>query len=192
MALILASASPIRRAMLDAAGIPHEAVPTAVDEDAFKARVDDPEELALELAQAKALAIGARRDDWVIGSDSVVSVAGRRFGKPESREQAVDHLRFFSAKPMRLTSAVALAHDGAIDWKDRETCMLQVRTLSETFIDSYLDREWPAVSYCAGVFRMEGPGVQLFDKVEGSHFAILGMPLLPLLAALRERGIVQS
>jgi septum formation protein len=93
---------------------------------------------------------------------------------------------------MELSSAVALAHGGVLDWSHVETGRLWVRTLSDAFIRSYLDAEWPAVAYCVGVFRMEGRGVQLFDSVEGDHFAILGMPLIALLGALRERGLIDA
>jgi len=93
---------------------------------------------------------------------------------------------------MELTSAAALARDGAVDWIHTETARLQVRSLSERFIADYLDAEWPAVGYTVGVFRMEGRGVQLFEHIEGDHFTILGMPLLPLLGALRARGLIAS
>jgi septum formation protein len=192
--LLLASSSSIRRAMLDAAGVAHDVLPAGIDEDAAKARLSgDPAALALELARAKAEAVSSKRpDDWVIGSDSVVSVEGRLFDKPPSRDIAAEHLRFFSGKPLRLTSAVALARGGTADWSHCDSATLHVRTLSEDFIADYLDREWPAVSYCVGVFRLEGPGVQLFERIEGDHFTILGMPLLPLLGALRTRGLLQS
>lgn len=179
--------------MLSDAGIAVEAVPAAIDENAIKHGFDAPPTIATELARAKALDVSAERPgDWVIGSDSIVSVDGRLFDKPASRKQAAEHLRFFSGKSMQLTSAVALARDGEIDWSVSDTADLKVRRLSDDFIDSYLDREWPAVGGCVGVFRMEGPGVQLFEDVRGSHFTILGMPLIPLLNALRERGLLQS
>lgn len=191
MALILASASAIRRQMLADAGIAHQAVAANIDEAALKG--GEPEQAALALAEAKALSVSALKpNDWVIGSDSIVSVGGRSFDKPRSRAEAADHLRSFSGKPMRLTSAVALARDGAVDWSHCETAGLSVRPLSEDFIAGYLDSEWPDVGHCVGVFRMEGRGVQLFDGVDGSHFTILGMPLLPLLGALRERGLAPS
>jgi len=179
--------------MLDAAGISYEAVGPDVDEAAVKDRFDDPSSIASELAAAKALSVS--RDcpgDWVIGSDSVVSSGGRIFDKPKDREHdALFDVRN-STRPMHLTSAVALARDGAIDWQHVETSELLVRPLSESFIADYLDAEWPEVGYTVGVFRLEGRGVQLFDRIEGDHFAILGMPLIPLLGALRERGVIQS
>ncbi len=194
MPLILASSSPIRKAMLDQAGVDYRAVPATVDEPAIAAAHEGKDfELALALAEAKAAEVSARHEDqWVIGGDSVISVEGRRFAKPSDREEAAAHLRFFSGRPMRLVSAVALARGGAIEWNHIADAVLHVRPLSEDFINAYLDFEWPAVAYCVGVFRMEGRGVTLFDEVEGDHFTILGMPLLPLLGALRDYGLAAS
>ena len=191
--LILASSSAIRKAMLDTAGIRYEAVSANVDESAVKKRLRSAEHIASELAKAKALAVSARRPgDWVIGSDSVVSVAGRQFDKPASREDAAEHLRLFSGRTMHLTSAVALARDGETDWLHAETVNLHVRKLSDQFVEDYLDAEWPDVSYCVGVFRLEGRGVQLFERIDGDHFTILGMPLISLLGALRDRGAIRG
>jgi septum formation protein len=176
--------------MLDAAGVEYQAIKPNVDEAAVKARLNDSEEIAAELAALKACSVA--RDDWVIGSDSVVSVAGHLFDKPASREQAAEHLRCFSGREMKLTSAVALARGGKHDWRHVGMAALHVRSLSEEFIESYLDAEWPEVGYCVGVFRLEGRGVQLFERIEGDHFTILGMPLLPLLGALRERGLMPA
>jgi len=191
--IVLASSSAIRRAMLEAAGVEFEVAAPQIDEAALKAEALLIDDLASDLAQAKALSISeGRLDDWVIGSDSVVSVQGRLFDKPADRDQAAEHLRFFSGKTIQLTSAAALARRGAVDWTHAQTAALEVRPLSDQFIAGYLDREWPAVSYCVGVFRIEGPGVQLFSSIEGDHFTILGMPLIPLLEALRERGMMPA
>ena len=189
MTLILASTSSIRRQLLDAAGVEYEAADPQVDEDELKLELSDPAEIALRLATAKAVSIPG---EWVIGSDSVVSGGGRLFSKPANRNEAAEHLRFFSGKEMRLVSAVALARGGVVDWSHAETARLHVRTLSEQFISDYLDAEWPEVSYTVGVFRLEARGVQLFDRIEGDHFTILGMPLIPLLGALRERGLLPA
>lgn len=189
MPLTLASTSAIRRQMLDAAGVEYDAVKPVVDEEQLKLGLSDASEIALRLASAKAVSVPG---EWLIGSDSVVSCAGRLFSKARDREEAEDHLRFFSGKPMKLTSAVALARGGVIDWSHVETAVLQVRQLSDAFIADYLDAEWPEVSYTVGVFRLEGRGVQLFDRIDGDHFTILGMPLVPLLAALRERELLLS
>ena len=174
--------------MLDAAGVSYESVKPQVDENMVKARLNDATEIAAELAAAKACSIAAR--DWAIGSDSVVSAGGRLFDKPRDRQEAAEHLRFFSGKEMRLTSAVALARSGELNWRHVETARLEVRPLSDAFIADYLDAEWPEVGYTVGVFRLEARGVQLFDRIEGDHFTILGMPLIPLLGALRERGLL--
>ena len=191
MTLVLASSSAIRRTMLEAAGVEFEVASPQVDEAAFKADALLTDDLALDLAKAKALSVSRERiADWVIGSDSVITVQGEMFDKPADWGQAAEHLRAFSGKTIQLTSAVALARGNAIDWSHAQTAALEVRPLSDRFIADYLDRDWPAVSHCVGVFRIEGPGVQLFSSVEGDHFTILGMPLIPLLQALRERGLL--
>jgi septum formation protein len=179
--------------MLEQAGVDFAAIAAEVDEAREKSRHSDPRRLATALAEAKAEAVSRDRPgDLVIGSDSVVSVDGRLFDKPASRDEAEQHLRHFSGKAMQLTSAVALASGGSAGWCHCDTAMLKVRPLSDDFIAAYLDAEWPEVGYCVGVFRLEGRGVQLFETIEGSYFTILGMPLLPLLAALRARGAIAS
>ncbi|MFM6949853.1 MAG: Maf family protein [Novosphingobium sp.] len=194
-ALVLASQSPSRKAMLTEAGVPFAARAADVDERALEATLSGaaPGEVALALARAKALAGAAQASDsWVLGSDSLVSVEGRRFDKPRSRDEAAEHLRFFSGKVMELHSAAALARDGQVDWDHADVAWLKVRDLSDRFIESYLAAEWPAVSGCVGVFRIEALGVQLFESIDGSHFTVLGMPLLPVLVALRARGVVPA
>lgn len=191
MSLILASQSASRRAMLDAAGIAYTALPARIDERALEAGMQGqpPEAIALALAQAKALAIS--RDNpgaLVLGSDSLVEVGGRRFDKPADRAQAAEHLRFFSGQEMRLHSAAVLARGEVPVWSHASLARLQVRRLSDAFIDDYLDAEWPEVAGCVGVFRIEARGVQLFDAIDGDHFTVLGMPLLAVLGALREQG----
>ena len=194
MALILASSSAIRAHMLGAAGVEYQVLPADIDEAAVKAvHNGDAAGLAIELASAKAVAVSALcRADWVIGSDSLINVGGRRFDKPQNRGEAADHLRTFSGQAIILTSAVSLARDGQVEWTHADSATLHVRPLSDTFIESYLDAEWPEVGYCVGVFRMEGLGVQLFERVDGDHFTILGMPLVPLLGALRARGLIAT
>ena len=193
--VILASRSASRRTMLDAAGVAYESVPAEIDERALEAEMDGAEasEIAQALAAAKAAAVSAEHPGrWVLGSDSLVEVDGRRFDKPQSREQAAEHLRFFSGRPMHLHSAAALARDGRIDWIAPSLAALSVRELSGKFIEDYLDAEWPEVSHCVGVFRIEARGVQLFERIIGDHFTVLGMPLLAVLGALRERGLVAA
>jgi len=185
--IVLASKSASRRTMLGAAGVEFEVRPAAIDERALEAQLADarPGEVALALAEAKALSVGGAGRP-VLGSDSVVTVAGRRFSKPASRAQAAEHLRFFSGQTMELHSAAAIAIGGRVEWSHVALATLEVRALSDPFIEKYLVAEWPEVGQCVGVFRIEGLGVQLFESIEGDMFTVLGMPLLPVLGALRQ------
>jgi len=187
--IVLASKSASRRTMLSAAGVEFEVRPAAVDERALEAILvhATPGEVALALAEAKALSVEGDGKP-VLGSDSVVAVEGRRFNKPASRAQAAEHLQFFSGKTMELHSAAALALGTRIAWSHVARADLKVRDLSDDFIDQYLGAEWPEVSQCVGVFRIEALGPQLFESIEGDMFTVLGMPLLPVLGALREFG----
>jgi septum formation protein len=189
MTLVLASKSASRAAMLEAAGVPFEARPAAIDERALEAAMDGarPDQIALALAEAKALAV-EESGRPVLGSDSLIVVGDRRFDKPVSREEAAEHLREFSGRVMQLHSAAAIARDGSIVWRHAALATLQVRPLSEEFIASYLAAEWPEVGHCVGVFRIEALGVQLFERIEGDQFTVLGMPLLAVLGALRDLG----
>ena len=150
-----------------------------------------PGQVALALAEAKALAAGDLSVP-VLGSDSLVVVDGARFDKPADQDRAAEHLRAFSGRTMELHSAAAIARGGTIAWRHAAVARLQVRRLSQRFIESYLDAEWPAVSHCVGAFRIEGPGVQLFEAIEGDHFTVLGMPLLPVLGALRDMDVLPA
>jgi septum formation protein len=173
--------------MLGAAGVEFEVRPASIDERAFEASMGDahPADVALALAEAKALSVEGHGRP-VLGSDSVISVDGLRFDKPASRGQAAEHLRFFSGKMMELYSAAAIALGGRLHWSHVAVAELAVRDLSEDFIERYLAAEWPEVSQCVGVFRIEALGPQLFESIEGDMFTVLGMPLLPVLGALRE------
>ena len=191
--LILASKSASRRAMLDAAGVAYESIPADIDERAVEAGLAGaaPAEVAEALAVAKAAAVAALYPRaLVLGSDSLVVAEGRRFDKPRSAEEAAEHLRFFSGKVMELHSAAALVRAGGCEWSHASIARLHVRDLSDEFIAHYLKLDWPAIGHTVGAFRIEGPGVQLFDAIEGDQFTVLGMPLLPLLAALREEGVL--
>lgn len=191
--IVLASASASRAAMLAGAGVAFDTVPAAIDERALEAEMRDaePGEIAQALAAAKAAAVSADHPGrWVLGSDSLVELDGRRFDKPADRDEAAEHLCAFSGRTMTLHSAAALARDGRIAWVEGDFARLTVRRLSDAFIAAYLAAEWPAVSACVGVFRLEGPGVQLFDRIAGDHFTVLGMPLIPVLAALRSHGVI--
>lgn len=195
MTLLLASASESRLAMLTAAGVPVEARASGVDEEALKGALADrsPRDLADALAEAKAVKMSALAPHrLVLGGDSVASVEGRLFDKPVDRAAAAEHLRAFSGQTLRLTSAAVLADGGRAVWRHVDTADLTVRPLSDAFIAGYLDAEWPAVSACVGCFRVEGRGVQLFERMRGDHFTVLGLPLLPLLAQLRRLGVMGS
>lgn len=189
--LVLASQSASRKAMLTAAGVPFEARASAVDEGEIKRElIGVPAcEIAGILAEAKALPVSMGAPGrLVLGGDSLVEVGGRLFDKPVSRANAAEHLRFFSGNEMRLYSAAVLMRDGLAQWRHCDVARLQVRDLTDSFIDQYLEAEWPEVSGCVGVFRIEALGAQLFERIEGSHFTVMGMPLMPLLSALREAG----
>ncbi|CCA94436.1 MULTISPECIES: Maf family protein [unclassified Novosphingobium] len=193
--IVLASKSASRRAMLEAAQIPFCTQPAHVDERAIEADLGavPAGEVALALARAKALAVSHNAPGTlVLGSDSLVTCDGFRFDKPGTREAATEHLRFFSGKVMKLHSAAALARDGEVVWAEGGLAELHVIAMSDGFIADYLEAEWPEVSGCVGVFRFEGRGVQLFEKVDGDYFTILGMPLLKVQAALRELGVMKK
>ncbi len=193
MTLILASGSATRRAMLDQCGIGYDVVPAAIDERALESELGEssPEAIALALAEAKASAVSRDHPEAIVlGGDSVVTVAGRRFDKPASRADAAEHLAFFSGKCLHLWSAAALARGGAVVERVSDRAELAVRELSEDFIEAYLDAEWPEVGSSVGVFRIEARGPLLFEDVRGDHFTILGLPLIGVLAALRRQGVI--
>ena len=194
--LILASQSASRRAMLTAAGVPFTAEAASVDEAAAKASLAhlSPRDLADALAELKALKVATRQPQaLVLGSDSIVALAdGTLLDKPESREQAAEHLARMSGGTHRLWSAAVIAEGGRPVWRHVEAATLHVRTLSYSFIERYLDAEWPAVGGCVGVFRIEGLGVQLFERIDGSHLTVLGLPLIPVLGYLRTRGMLPT
>ena len=189
--LILASKSASRRAMLDASGITYEAIPAHIDERAVEAGLSDANapEIAEALSVAKAATLAIEHPDrLVLGSDSLVVVDGERFDKPTDRENAAEHLRFFSGKVLELHSAAALVRGDTCLWSAPSQALLHVRELSDAFIEHYLDAEWPEIGHTVGCFRIEAMGVQLFERIEGDQYTILGMPLLLVLEALRDEG----
>ncbi|WP_443027027.1 Maf family protein [Sphingomonas sp. GB1N7] len=182
--------------MLEAAGVPFSAMSAGVDEEAAKASLRDlnARDLADALAELKALRVSGREPDaLVLGSDSVVALEdGTLLDKPETREQAADHLRLMSGKRHELVSAAVIAEGCKPIWRVVDRAKMYVRPLSDDFIQTYLDAEWPAISGCVGCYRIEGPGAQLFARIDGSQFTVLGLPLLPVLDYLRVRGILAS
>lgn len=198
MKLILASQSASRRAMLTAADVEFVAVAAGVDEDSAKAALLGEglaaRDMADALAELKAIKISSGEGQaLVLGSDSVVALEdGSMLDKPRDRDQARDHLRRLSGKRHELVSAAVIAEGGRPVWRVVDRARMHVRSLSDEFIERYLDREWPAIAGCVGCYRIEGPGAQLFSRIEGSQFTVLGLPLLPVLDYLRVRGAMPS
>lgn len=192
--LVLASTSTTRRAMLDAAGVPHDAVSAGVDEDAAKAALAhlDGRALADALAELKAVKVSARRPgDLVLGCDQTLELDdGTLLDKPGAALAA--QLCQLSGRTHRLHSAVVAAENGQPVWRHVERAKMTMRVLSEAFIADYVADEGVTVAGCVGGYRIEGRGAQLFSRIEGSHFTILGLPLLPLLDWLRVRGDLPS
>lgn len=195
VSLILASRSAARRVILEGAAVPFTAEDARVDEDAIKtARTDlDPMGLALELAKAKALAVSERWPDaFVLGSDQTLDVDGATLSKAASLEEARGRLLDLRGREHRLHSGVALAKGRAVVWSTMDSARLTMRDFSEAFLDTYLASEGPAALSSVGTYRLEGPGAQLFERIEGDYFTVLGLPLWPVLAELRRLGVLAS
>jgi septum formation protein len=189
--LILASKSAGRRLVLAQAGVPFETRPANVDERAIQSGLGPvgPDAIALALARAKAAVISSGAPGrLVLGADQVASCDGRIFGKPESLEKAGELLRFLAGRRHRLHSAVALLRDGAVAFETVVVAELTMRPLSEAFISEYLAAMGDAALTSAGAYQVEGLGAHLFAQVDGDHWTIMGMPILPLLDALRREG----
>jgi len=195
-ALILASGSTSRRQMLEAAGVPFEAMTPGVDEDAFKdefrAQGMEARSLADALAELKALRLSARIPGaLVLGADQTLELEdGTMIDKAVDRDDATDILRRLSGSTHFLHSAAVVCEGGAPVWRQIETARMTVRELSGSFIADYLEREWDECRWCVGCYRIEGPGAQLFSAIRATHFAIQGLPLLGLLDFLRVRGVL--
>lgn len=193
MKLVLASTSATRRAMLTAAGVPHEAVGPDVDERATQDALGDvvPSVVAATLAQKKALAVRTEPGTLVLGCDQVLETAdGRVLSKAGSTDALRAQLLDLRGTHHHLISAAAIAEGGDIVWRASETVTLHMRTFGDAFLGDYVTKEGEAARHCVGGYRIEGLGAQLFNSIDGSHFAILGLPLLPLLGYLRTRGVV--
>ncbi|ALR19535.1 Maf family protein [Sphingobium baderi] len=196
--IVLASQSASRRALLTAAQVPFEALSPGVDEDAAKEalRADglDARALADALAELKALRVSRRVPGaLVLGCDQTLSLdGGAMIDKAVDRADAEQILKLLSGRVHHLHSAAVIVLNGEPIWRHVERVRMTVRPLSEPFIQSYLDADWEECRWCVGCYRIEGPGAQLFAKVEGSQFAIQGLPLLPLLDFLRVRGVLAA
>jgi len=196
MTLVLASLSQTRRAMLIAAGVVFEAQGAPIDEETAKASLRaqglEARDLADALAELKALRVSAKRPgDIVLGCDQTLALDdGQMFDKPG--DALADQLRALSGRTHRLFSAVVACENGVPVWRHVDSVKLTMRPLSEAFIADYVAREGEAVAGCVGGYRIEASGAQLFAKIEGNHFTILGLPLLPLLYWVRIRGLMPS
>ena len=197
--IVLASGSRARREMLAAAGVPFTVQAADVDEPAIRARLRktdphvDPKKVAAVLAAAKAENVGGKQPGaLVIGADQVLALGDELLSKAPSIDAARAALRKLRGKTHELHSAVAFTVDGKVTWAHVATARLTMRDFSDTFLDDYLNRAGDRVSQTVGAYELEGLGVQLFDKIEGDYFTILGMPLLPVLSELRARGNIAS
>lgn len=191
--LILASQSRARQVLLANAGIPFDAVPADIDERAVQrdSGLSAPGEIAGLLAREKACFISSKRPGrYVIGADQTLALGDRLFSKPAGRAQAADQLRLLAGQTHELHSAVAVAHDGKTLFSDVSIARMTMRPLSGDEIWTYLDTAGDAVTTSVGAYQLEGLGVHLFERIEGDHFTILGLPLLPLLAFLRGQGLL--
>lgn len=195
--IILASASPFRLAMLRNAGIETEANPSRIDERAVEEAVGDaaisPENLAWILAEAKAEEVSERFPGaLVIGSDQTLSLGDEVLHKAADMEEARRRLLKLSGRTHHLNSAVVLARDGKALWGHVSVASMTMRKLDPAYIGRYLSRVGDQVLRSVGVYQIEGEGIQLFDSIEGDHFTIVGMPLLPLVAELRRLGAIDG
>ena len=197
MTLVLASGSRIRAELLQNAGLSIEIDPADVDERLVEAPLLEadfaPEDIATVLAEAKANDVSERRHgDLVIGADQILAYQGRRYTKPDDMEAARRQLLAFSGKTHELHSAVVLSQNGNAVWRHVSTARLTMRELSPQFVGQYLADVGEAALSSVGAYQLEGPGIQLFEKIEGDYFTILGLPMLPLLEELRREGLLKT
>lgn len=192
--LVLASKSLARRHMLVAAGIPVEATPADIDERSVEETLGDVKsagEIALHLAREKAKAVASRMPErLVIGADQTLAMGTQRFSKPADIDEARAQLRVLRGQTHTLHSAVALVRDGELLFQHEEAARLTMRAVSDAFLEIYLEAADATVTESVGGYQLERTGIHLFERVEGDHFTILGMPLLPLLDALRRLGFL--
>jgi septum formation protein len=193
----MASASKIRSQLLKQAGVAHTVTPADLDESEIKqswqGQGTTTKELAEKLAQEKALFVAKLNPKaLVIGSDQILDCEGTRYDKPKDLDQAGDHLHRLQGRSHTLVTAVCLAQGNRISWTHTSSPTLTMRPLNDEFIANYLRRNQPDILSCVGVYQLEGEGAQLFDHIEGDYFSILGLPLLPLLAMLRQQGVLNT
>lgn len=194
--LILASGSPFRRQLMEAAGLAFEIEPARIDERAVEAPLVEagatPDEVAASLASAKARDVAAKwPGKFIVGSDQVMSMDGDIFHKCRSVEDARRQLRTMRGRTHKLSSAVSIFHEGAEVWRHVATASMTFRDFSDTFLEHYMDRAGTNVLLTVGAYSFEGLGLQLFERVAGDYFTIIGLPMLPLLAALRDLNVIE-
>lgn len=191
--LVLASQSRVRRVVLEAAGLPVEVRSADLDERALETEAgeSDPSAIAALLAQRKAMAVAADMPGRiVVGADQTLALNGERFNKPDGLEAAADQLRMLRGRTHALHSAVAVVHGGSVQFTEVAVARLTMRDFSEDFLVRYLATAGDAVTHSVGGYQLEGLGSQLFEQVDGDHFTVLGLPLLPLLAFLRRQRLL--
>jgi len=189
--LVLASASAVRRTLLESAGIPVTVRAADIDERRLEGEASamPAAEIAGLLARAKAsLVATSSPGQLVLGADQILTLQGQRLAKPADRAAARTQLRAFAGRTHELHSAVALVQDATTLFQHADTARLTMRWFSDEFLDRYLDLAGAAVTASVGAYQLEGPGIQLFDRIEGDYFTILGLPLLPTLDFLRRHG----
>ncbi|WP_144865940.1 Maf-like protein [Mesorhizobium sp. J18] len=195
--IILASSSPFRRKLLENAGLEFRTVSPEIDERAVQATLEGsditPDDVALILGEAKARDVSERNPEaWVIGSDQTLSLGDRIFHKPADMEEARRHLLALSGKTHQLNSAVIIARKGEAVWRHVGIAHLTMRNLDPGFIGRHLAAVGEKALSSVGAYQVEGQGIQLFEKIDGDYFTIVGLPMLPLLAALREMGAIDG
>lgn len=195
MAFVLASTSPIRLQLLRSAGLTVEAVAARVDEEtarvALLAAGAKPRDVADTLAELKARKVADKRPgDLVLGCDQVLEFEGAVFVKPETQDEARDHLRQLRGKSHRLLSAIVAYEDAQPVWRHVAEARLTMHHISDAYLDEYVTRNWNSIRHSVGGYKIEEEGVRLFSAITGDHFTILGLPLLPLLAWLGTRGMI--
>lgn len=191
MSIVLASKSAARRAVLDGAGVTYEATVAGVDEvreGVAAGRGYGPRDIADALAELKAVRVSRARPGLVIGSDQTLDLEGTLYDKAEDIDAARARLKLLRGKTHKLHSAVVVAKEGAPIWREVVSASLTMRDFSDAFLEDYLKAEGSNALGSVGCYRLEGPGAQLFSKIQGDYFAILGLPLMGLLDLLRRHG----
>ena len=194
--LTLASRSPIRAKLLQQAGIEFDAVTALVDEEMMKASMRAEQaphrDIADKLAEIKALKVSQKYpENFVLGCDQILSFNGEIFSKPKTKDALRDQLMTLKSNRHELLSAAVICQNARPIWRFVGTARLTMRDFSETFLDNYIDQNWKSVENCVGGYQIEAEGIQLFQRVEGDYFSILGMPLLEILNFLTVRGVIQ-